>query len=889
MLRRRSIRLRIIVLVLVPVIGLLGLYAEVLNLTLGKVLTLRQEAAIRQLVALPVADVQRQLANERGFALQYLAKPGHGDLKLLLGQEKKTDAAIRRFGTAVQTALNSGPPAKERQAFLSWEARLKKLGDLRTSVFSHGLSKIDAADAYSTVLEDGDNILNQAILPVLTGPLGLQATDLLTMAKASHALGEESDLLSADLTARSFPPEDLMLVNQLAVLRQELWSQTLPDLDPVLRDNLTTLIPQSAVSQLASLEAEATGGPSGAAQISPQAWASAASAYRQGFRSALLKDTAALATEATKQAKHLVRNLLLIAAIGLLAILAAVAVGIILGRGLIRQLNDLRQSAVRLSIEQLPAAISRLRSGEEVNVGAEVPRLEPGGDEIGQVGEAFNTAARTAIAAAVDEIKIRQGVNDVFRSLARRNQSLLTRQLQLLDSMERRVHDPEELADLFRVDHMTTRMRRHAEGLLIVAGGSSGRTWREPVPIVDVMRAAAAEVEDYTRIRVTSRTSAALAGHAVADIIHLLAELLENAATFSPANTPVRVDGDRVGRGIVVEIEDRGLGMSERQLAEINATFSDPPLFDLSGSDQLGLFIAGQLGKRHDVKVTLRSSAYGGVTAVVLIPTELVIDVPEPEDDFAIAGIRELGGRPVPQLPRVASDPAVTLAAAASATSSQAYVTDLDTRVVATEPPDVTDVPAAAPGAWSEAASVADEAVADEATAAQHLPTRQPRTNGPTWGENGLAGGRWPGTSATPSEADSTETGSPEAGTSEAASSRPDAGQAGAAQAGAGVAAGRTVEPIKSAQTGAPELDGLPVRVRQANLEPHLRTHTTPVAAAAAGPAAGPSPEAARNTMAALQLGWQRGRSMTQAADGEFPTSPSPPRPGDPPDEGEAE
>src|SRR5713101_6175224 len=354
--------------------------------------------------------------------------------------------------------------------------------DLRTSVASLGLSKIDAAGAYSTVLEEGDNVLNQAILPVLTGPLGLQATDLLTMAKAAQALGEESDLLRGDLTARSFPPEDLMLVNQLAVLRQELWSQTLPDLDPVLRDKFTTLIPQSAVSQLASLEGTASSGPSGAAQISLQAWTSATSAYRQGFRSALLKDTAALATEATNQAKHLVRNLLVIAGIGLFAILAAVAVGIILGRGLIRQLNDLRQSAVRLSSEQLPAAISRLRSGEEVDVGAEVPRLEPGGDEIGQVSEAFNAAARTAIAAAVDEIKIRQGVNDVFRSLARRNQSLLTRQLQLLDSMERRVHDPEELADLFRVDHMTTRMRRHAEGLLIVAGGSSGRTWREPVP-----------------------------------------------------------------------------------------------------------------------------------------------------------------------------------------------------------------------------------------------------------------------------------------------------------------------------------------------------------------------------------------------------------------------
>src|SRR5262249_38253930 len=159
----------------------------------------------------------------------------------------------------------------------------------------------------------------------------------------------------------------------------------LPDLDPVLRDNFTTLIPQSAVSQLTSLEAKATSGPSGAAQISPRAWNSAASTYRKGFRSALLKGTEALATEADNQAKHLVRNLLAIAGIGLLAIIAVVAVGIILGRGLIRQLNQLRQSAVRLSVEQLPVAISRLRSGVEVIVGSEVPRLEPGGDEIGQV------------------------------------------------------------------------------------------------------------------------------------------------------------------------------------------------------------------------------------------------------------------------------------------------------------------------------------------------------------------------------------------------------------------------------------------------------------------------------------------------------------------------
>src|SRR5262249_7795865 len=263
--------------------------------------------------------------------------------------------------------------------------------------------------------------------------------------------------------------------------------------------------------------------------------------------------------ESLSKARSLVLRLVLAGGLGLVAIAVALVFAVIISRGLLRQFEDFRKTAFNLTAVRLPAVLARLRSGDEVNLAIETPQLEVDNSELGQLRETTNLAAKTAIGAAVDEVAMRRGVNDVFRNLARRNQSLLTRQLELLDAMERRVHDPEELADLFRVDHMTTRMRRHAEGLLIVAGGSSGRTWREPVPIVDVMRAAAAEVEDYPRIRVTSRTGAALAGHAVADIIHMLAELLENAATFSPANTPVRVDGERVGRGIVVEIEDRGL------------------------------------------------------------------------------------------------------------------------------------------------------------------------------------------------------------------------------------------------------------------------------------------------------------------------------------------
>ncbi len=177
-------------------------------------------------------------------------------------------------------------------------------------------------------------------------------------------------------------------------------------------------------------------------------------------------------------------------------------------------------------------------------------------------------------------------------------------------------------------------MRRHAEGLIILSGETPARGWRQPVPLIDVLRAAVAEVEDYTRIRVLARTRSAVAGHAVADIIHLVAELAENATVFSPPNTPVRIQGDVVGRGFAIEIEDRGLGISPDRLAEINRDLADPPQFDLSDSDRLGLFIAGQLARGTTVTITLQPSVYGGTTAIVLIPMALVVEedsyVPDP-------------------------------------------------------------------------------------------------------------------------------------------------------------------------------------------------------------------------------------------------------------------
>ncbi len=301
-------------------------------------------------------------------------------------------------------------------------------------------------------------------------------------------------------------------------------------------------------------------------------------------------------------------------------------VSVRIGRGMVRELAQLRDSALELANDKLPSVVDRLASGQEVDVAAEAPDLpSASSDEIDQVQKAFAAVQQTAVEAAVGQARLRQGISDIFRNLARRSQSLLHRQLTLLDAMERRAKEPEELEDLFRIDHLTTRMRRHAESLIILSGEAPARGWRRPVPFVNVLRAAVAEVEDYTRIKVTVTSRAALTGTAVADVIHLLAELAENAVIFSPPNTPVLITGDVVGRGFAVEIEDRGLGLSEERRAELNALLDSPPPFDASGSDQLGLFVASRLARKHNIRVSLRASPYGGTTAIVLIPLSLVV------------------------------------------------------------------------------------------------------------------------------------------------------------------------------------------------------------------------------------------------------------------------
>jgi hypothetical protein len=281
--------------------------------------------------------------------------------------------------------------------------------------------------------------------------------------------------------------------------------------------------------------------------VSPLAWQQAVGAVAAGLSKAGNQSASTITAQASNIAWSTNRQLIITGGIGLLLVIISIIVAILTARSLVRDLNGLRQSALTLANERLPEVVDRLALGQGVDASAEAPDIPASSNEIGQVRDAFAAVQQTAIRAAVGQARLRQGMREVFRNLARRSQSLLHRQLTLLDAMERRARDPQELEDLSRIDHLTTRMRRHAESLIILSGHAPARGWRNPVPLVDVLRAAVAEVEDYTRIRATSATGASLAGPAVGDVIHLIAELAENAGSSGcgapepRAARPVRV------------------------------------------------------------------------------------------------------------------------------------------------------------------------------------------------------------------------------------------------------------------------------------------------------------------------------------------------------------
>jgi signal transduction histidine kinase len=339
-------------------------------------------------------------------------------------------------------------------------------------------------------------------------------------------------------------------------------------------------------------------------------------------------------TAATDLGDKVQRRVLIETGLLLLTLLLGVLFAWLVARSMARSLRDLRQGALAVAQYGLPQAVARLRdpalsthlspAGVAMQIAEPLPVRSK--DEFGQVTEAFNAVHLEAVRTAAEQAALRSSVATMFVNLARRSQILVDRLIGHLDRLERGEQDPDRLSELFQLDHLATRMRRNDENLLVLAGADSTRIQREPAALMDVLRASQSEVEHYTRIEFTAMDQdIEIAAHAVNDLVHLVAELFDNATAFSAPDTRISVEARRVGDRAVLQVEDRGIGMSPEQYAELNERLATPPMVDVAVSRMMGLVVVARLAARHGVKVELRQAPERGTIAEVLLPSGVLV------------------------------------------------------------------------------------------------------------------------------------------------------------------------------------------------------------------------------------------------------------------------
>ena len=313
-----------------------------------------------------------------------------------------------------------------------------------------------------------------------------------------------------------------------------------------------------------------------------------------------------------------------------LAVLLVLIAAALVARSMVNPLRRLQKDALEIAAVKLPERVAAAATGSELAEmdPAAFNRVEPIGvqttDEIGAVARAFDQVHAEAVRLAGTEAQLRSNLNAMFISLSRRSVPLIDRLSRMIDNLEQNEDDPDQLSHLFSMDHLVTRMRRNSENLLVLAGEEPVRKWSEPVPLTDVARAAAAEIEQYGRVALTVQPGIMVSGQSAADVVHLLAELLENATLFSPRNTQVQVAAaDAPGGGVLIEIRDEGVGVSTGRLAEMNWRLDHPPGVDVSVSRHMGLFAVSRLAARRGIRVRLRAGTPQGLTALVWLPGTL--------------------------------------------------------------------------------------------------------------------------------------------------------------------------------------------------------------------------------------------------------------------------
>jgi len=623
-LRPRSVRAKIVALLMLPIVSLMALWGFAAVTTASSIAGTETAKDVNSELLTPVAEFVTAVQTERTAALRHADAPG---------AFKNATEATDRAASALRDGVNdSSSDAALIDSTLpsridKLETDADGLAALRTDATAKGAKSTATYGDYSAIVEHGFSVTG-ALTGDKTAADASEARVVLELSRAREAVAQEQALLGAARTGGELTKEQYALFVGAVTTQRTLLAPAVADLRAEHRTAYRKVLDGDGYTELQAVEnrvRSAGPGTSAASAGFLRGWDSTVSGVLKGLDAA---ETEA-GTGATAAADPFGWDTLgasgVAVVLGLVGVLLSLLVSVLVGRGLIVELLDLRNSALEVAGRRLPQAMRRLHAGQGVDIDAEAPMRRLAGDELAQVGTALTAVQRAALKAASERAELLSGISGVYVSLARRSQVLLHRQLDLLDAMVRRQRDPAELHELYRVDYLATRMRRHSESLLILSGIAPGRGWRDPIPLSDILRAAVAEIENSARVQIWAVPKVSLSGGSVADVIHLLAELVENATAFSPPSTQVQLRAARMREGVLIEIEDSGFGMKEDAMADANRKIQSEKV-DLLDAKQIGLFVVNRLRERQGLRVEIRHSASGGVTAAVLIPEGLMRD-----------------------------------------------------------------------------------------------------------------------------------------------------------------------------------------------------------------------------------------------------------------------
>jgi hypothetical protein len=632
MIRNMQIRSKLIAVLVIPLVALTVLAALGIGANVSRGVQ-ADRVNDQTAFAISLSTLVHELQRERDLSAGWVGSGRDAGYGGVVAQRVAVNQALTSFRRDVESLGDEGSAFRQRVD--TAVAALNQLDEQRGQIENNpGTTVQRTLDYYSGVI--GNLLAVNLEIASQTDDRDLirNVGTFVSLARLKEATSLERGRLYAVASRGEFGPGDFRELAPI-VGSQEAWrTQFDATATPEQRAFLDRTLQSPDIARVDELRTKVlTGDPSQPVDLDARQWFTYMTAKLDLLRTVerRLADDVAAASRAAQSAAS--RQALLYTIILTLVLWFTVGLSLWMARSMVGPLRTLTRSANEVADDRLPGLVDRLQHTKDPRDLDVVPEPVPvnSNDEIGQVSAAFNSVHRVAIQVATEQAALRKSIGDMFLNLARRSQSLIDRQLELIDDLERTEADPDALENLFRLDHLATRMRRNAEDLIVLSGAEPARRWSQPVPLVDVVRAALAEVEDYNRVELLPIDDIGVAGQAVSDVVHLLAELIENATSFSPPGTKVQVAGQQVSNGYVLEIEDRGLGMSDDELVEANERLANPPMVDFALSRMLGLYVVARLAQRYNIKVQLRHSWYGGITALVLLPPTVAVRAPTPE------------------------------------------------------------------------------------------------------------------------------------------------------------------------------------------------------------------------------------------------------------------